>query len=74
MYEVTSTKVVAENCRCIRRQHMDVNQRVDYFRSEIEGKLAKLKESFDERVKSLEAQLTEQKMRVDGALRELRRI
>ncbi len=53
---------------------MDVNQRVDYFRSEIEGKLAKLKESFDERVKSLEAQLTEQKMRVDGALRELRRI
>lgn len=53
---------------------MDEKARLDYFRSEIEGKFEKLRKDFDERTKSLETQLAEQKTRVDGALRELRRI
>jgi hypothetical protein len=53
---------------------MDADQRLDYFRSEIKGELEKLRKDFDERAKHLEAQLAEQKQRVEGALRELRRI
>jgi predicted nucleic acid-binding Zn-ribbon protein len=52
----------------------DVNARVDYFRSEIEGKLEKLRKDFDERAKSLETQLAAAQQKIDGAVRELRRI
>jgi hypothetical protein len=36
---------------------MTENQRIDYFRSEMEGKLAKLREEFTQKIKSLENRL-----------------
>lgn len=52
----------------------EVNARIDYFRSEIEGKLSKLREEFKEREKIVDAQVAALQGKLDGALRELRRI
>jgi hypothetical protein len=53
---------------------METNARIDYFRSEIEGKLEKLRKDFDERTKALEMRLTTVQQKLDSAVRELQRI
>ena len=53
---------------------MDVNARVDYFRSEIEGKIATLRTEMTERQKAVDAKITSLEETLNRAIRELRRI
>lgn len=53
---------------------MDTNARVDYFRSEIQGQLTKLRSEITERDKLVDAKLTAIEESLNKALRELRRI
>ena len=53
---------------------MDTNARVDYFRSEIKGEIEKLRKELTEQKKSADGQILALQQKLDGALRELRRI
>jgi hypothetical protein len=53
---------------------MNDNARIDYFRSEIEGKLTKLRADIAEREKYVDTKLADLKATLDRAVRELQRI
>lgn len=53
---------------------MDTNARIDYFRSEFEGKITTLRSEMAERQKAVDAKLAALEESLSKALRELRRI
>ncbi len=53
---------------------MDANARVDYFRSEIEGKIATLRSEMNDRQKLVDAKIVALEESLNRAIRELRRI